>query len=76
MPVIYKANDPSRLEMIFLFKSKKKREKEKKTIMKPSPGLAPIKADVKQIYDGAPLGFYVRLSFRGGHIHLQGSRSE
>lgn len=44
--------------------------------MKPSPGLAPIKADVKQIYDGAPLGFYVRLSFRGGHIHLGGSRSE
>lgn len=34
--------------------------------MKPSPGLAYIKADVKQIYSSALQGFYVRLSFRGG----------
>ena len=34
--------------------------------MKPSSGLAHIKADVKQIYRRALLGFYVRLSFRGG----------
>lgn len=34
--------------------------------MKPGPGLAHIKADVKQIYGRAPLGFYVRLSFSGG----------
>lgn len=34
--------------------------------MKPSPDLAHIKADVKQIYSSVRLCFYVKLSFRGG----------
>jgi hypothetical protein len=43
----------------------------KEKIMKPSPGLVHIKADVKQIYSSALQCFYVRLSSEGAHPSLR-----
>lgn len=39
--------------------------------MKPSPDLAHIKADVKQIYGRALPCFYVKPGFRGAHPSLR-----